>query len=218
MNKNHEERHGMLDKLARDSKVPRGSKQSHVNVARVRGKLPNLIRGGLPEGGQKSAAAIVVGGVTTTQGGRGNSSTGRRAKRQGVEQKEAGKPQQPTSGWKETRAVTERRLKAGRKHRRRKGLSERMEKEMVQHEEVGLWECIFSRSNLFLALERVQANGGAPGVDGMTVEELPEHLKVHWPSIREKLEAGTYQPSPVRRVEIPKPSRGVPADDVAQFV
>lgn len=80
---------------------------------------------------------------------------------------------------------------------------------MVQHEEVELWECIFSRSNLFAALERVQANGGAPGVDGMTVEELPAHLKAHWPSIREKLEAGTYQPSPVRRVEIPKPSGGV---------
>jgi group II intron reverse transcriptase/maturase len=84
-----------------------------------------------------------------------------------------------------------------------------MEKEMVQHEAVGLWERIFSRVNLFAALERVQANGGAPGVDGMTVEELPEHLKAHWPSIREKLEAGTYRPSPVRRVEIPKPSGGV---------
>jgi RNA-directed DNA polymerase len=84
-----------------------------------------------------------------------------------------------------------------------------MEQEMVQHEEVELWERIFSRSNLFRALERVQANGGAPGVDGMTVEELPEHLKAHWPSIREKLEAGTYQPSPVRRVEIPKPNGGV---------
>ena len=43
----------------------------------------------------------------------------------------------------------------------------------------------------------------------MTVEELPEHLKAHWRSIREKLEAGTYQPSPVRRVEIPKPNGGV---------
>ncbi len=43
----------------------------------------------------------------------------------------------------------------------------------------------------------------------MTVEELPEHLKAHWPSIREKLEAGTYQPSPVKRVEIPKPNGGV---------
>ncbi len=84
-----------------------------------------------------------------------------------------------------------------------------MEKEIVQHEEIGLWEQIFSRSNLFRALERVQANGGAAGVDGMTVEELPEHLKAHWPSIREKLETGSYQPSPVRRVEIPKPNGGV---------
>jgi group II intron reverse transcriptase/maturase len=84
-----------------------------------------------------------------------------------------------------------------------------MEKEMVQHEGIGQWELIFSRSNLFVALERVQANGGAPGVDGMTVEALREHLKAHWASIREKLESGTYQPSPVRRVEIPKPSGGV---------
>ena len=62
-------------------------------------------------------------------------------------------------------------------------LSGQMEKEMTQHEG-GLWEEIFSRPNLFAALERVQRNGGAPGVDGMTVEELPEHLKAHWPSIR----------------------------------
>ncbi len=80
---------------------------------------------------------------------------------------------------------------------------------MVQHEAVGLWEEIFSRSNLFAALERVQANGGAAGVDGMTAEELPEHLKAHWPRIREKLETGAYRPSPVRRVEIPKPNGGV---------
>jgi group II intron reverse transcriptase/maturase len=84
-----------------------------------------------------------------------------------------------------------------------------MEQEMVQHEEVELWERIFSRSNLLSALERVQANNGAPGVDGMTVAELAAHLKAHWESIRAKLEAGTYQPSPVRRVEIPKPSGGV---------
>jgi len=49
LNKNRVERHGMTDKLARDSKVRKGSKQSHVNAARVRGKLPNLIRGGLPK-------------------------------------------------------------------------------------------------------------------------------------------------------------------------
>ena len=79
---------------------------------------------------------------------------------------------------------------------------------MAQHEE-GLWEKIFSRSNLNRALERVRSNGGAPGVDGMVVDELPEHLRDHWPSIREKLEAGEYQPNPVRRVEIPKPGGGV---------
>jgi len=48
MNKNRVERHGMTDKLAQDSKVRKGSKQSHVNAARVRGKLPHLIRGDLP--------------------------------------------------------------------------------------------------------------------------------------------------------------------------
>jgi len=83
-----------------------------------------------------------------------------------------------------------------------------MEKEMAQHEG-GLWEEIFSRPNLFAALERVQRNGGAAGVDGMTVEELPEHLRAHWLSIRDKLEAGTYQPSPVKRIEIPKPNGGI---------
>jgi group II intron reverse transcriptase/maturase len=83
-----------------------------------------------------------------------------------------------------------------------------MEREMAQHEE-GLWEKIFSRENLLIALERVQSNGGASGVDGMKVEELPDHLREHWSSIREKLEAGTYQPSPVKRVEIPKPGGGV---------
>ena len=102
----------------------------------------------------------------------------------------------------------ERRQKAGSKRRRCKAISGQMEKEMTQHEEV-LWAEIFSRPNLFEALERVQRNGGAAGVDGMTVEELPEHLKAHWPNIREKLEAGTYQPSPVKRVEIPKPNGGI---------
>jgi group II intron reverse transcriptase/maturase len=84
-----------------------------------------------------------------------------------------------------------------------------MEKEMAQHEEERLWERIFSRHNLFRAVERVQKNGGAPGVDGMTVEEMPVHLKANWESIRAKLEAGRYQPSPVRRVEISKPNGGI---------
>jgi RNA-directed DNA polymerase len=82
-----------------------------------------------------------------------------------------------------------------------------MEKETTQHEG-GLWEEIFSRENLQAALGRVQRNRGAPGVDGMTVEDLPDHLRKHWPSIRRKLDEGVYQPSPIRRQEIPKPSGG----------
>jgi RNA-directed DNA polymerase len=80
---------------------------------------------------------------------------------------------------------------------------------MTQHEAEGLWERIVSRDNLMAALRRVRSNGGAPGVDGMRVEELPEHLRAHWPSIREKMEAGKYEPSPVKRVEIPKPGKGM---------
>lgn len=71
-----------------------------------------------------------------------------------------------------------------------------------------LLEQVLSRQNLFAALDRVKANRGAPGVDGMTVKELPEYLKEHWPAIREALRAGTHHPSPVRRVEIPKPGGG----------
>ena len=79
---------------------------------------------------------------------------------------------------------------------------------MTQHEAEGTWERVFSRDNLMTALKRVQKNGGAPGVDGMTVDELPDHLRAHWPGIREKLETGRYEPSPVKRVEIPKPGKG----------
>jgi RNA-directed DNA polymerase len=77
----------------------------------------------------------------------------------------------------------------------------------TQHEE-GLWETILSRENLMAALGRVQANQGAPGIDGMTVEELPDHLRAHWEGIRAKLERETYRPAPVKRVEIPKPGGG----------
>jgi hypothetical protein len=75
MNKNRVERHGMPDKLAKDSEVQKGSKQSHVNAARVRGKRPYLIRGGLPRKGQKSAEAVVVGGYA--RGARDNDHPGR---------------------------------------------------------------------------------------------------------------------------------------------
>jgi RNA-directed DNA polymerase len=83
-----------------------------------------------------------------------------------------------------------------------------MERERTQHEE-GLWEKIFSRENLQAALGRVQENKGAPGVDGMTVKELSGQLREHWSSIRTKLEEGKYQPSPIKRQEIPKAGGGM---------
>lgn len=72
----------------------------------------------------------------------------------------------------------------------------------------GLWDEVFSPGNLSVALKRVRANRGAPGVDGMTTQELPVWLAEHWPAVRAALDEGTYRPSPVRRVVIPKPGGG----------
>ena len=71
-----------------------------------------------------------------------------------------------------------------------------------------IMEEVCERENLKEALRRVKANKGSPGVDGMTVQALPGYLKQHWLAIRERLLSGTYQPTPVRRVEIPKPDGG----------
>jgi RNA-directed DNA polymerase len=71
-----------------------------------------------------------------------------------------------------------------------------------------LWETAFSRANMQRALQRVEKNKGAPGVDGMTVAELRSWLKVHWEDTRKALDEGKYRPSPVRRVVIPKPDGG----------
>src|SRR3984893_9134468 len=68
-----------------------------------------------------------------------------------------------------------------------------------------LMEEVCERKNLKEALRRVKANKGSPGVDGMTVGAIPDYLKQHWPAIRGQLLNGTYEPKPVRRVEIPKP-------------
>lgn len=72
-----------------------------------------------------------------------------------------------------------------------------------------LWERVFSTANLRAALQRVERNRGAPGVDGVTVEELGPWLHDHWSEIRTLLDEGCYRPAPVRRVEIPKPGGGV---------
>ena len=69
-------------------------------------------------------------------------------------------------------------------------------------------ERVCERENCKRALARVRGNRGSPGVDGMTVEELPGHLREHWPAVREQLLSGTYRPQPVRRVYIPKPGGG----------
>ncbi len=58
-------------------------------------------------------------------------------------------------------------------------------------------------------MRRVKSNKGSPGIDGRKVSELPGYLKQHWPAFREQLLSGTYEPQPVRRVEIPKPDGGV---------
>lgn len=71
-----------------------------------------------------------------------------------------------------------------------------------------LLERILSRENMQKAWKRVESNKGAPGIDNMSVEDFPEFLRDNWVNIRESLLAGTYQPLPVRRVEIPKPTGG----------
>jgi RNA-directed DNA polymerase len=75
------------------------------------------------------------------------------------------------------------------------------------HEE--LMEQVVTQENATAAWLAVKRNGGAPGIDGMTTQQLRDHVRKHWETIRAKLLAGTYVPSPVRRVEIPKPNGGV---------
>src|ERR1700738_4926506 len=70
-------------------------------------------------------------------------------------------------------------------------------------------EEVCKRENCWQAYKRVKANKGSSGIDGMKVGELSDYLKQHWPSIREQLLNGTYEPRPVRRVEIPKPDGGI---------
>jgi RNA-directed DNA polymerase len=66
-------------------------------------------------------------------------------------------------------------------------------------------EEVVARPNMQAALNQVRANKGSPGVDGMSVDELPDFLKAHWPEIKDQLLDGTYQPQGIKRVEIPKP-------------
>jgi RNA-directed DNA polymerase len=76
-------------------------------------------------------------------------------------------------------------------------------------EALRLMEAVVERSNMLCAYERVVQNAGAPGVDGLTVDEFKPWLQAHWPSVRQALLAGEYEPAAVRKVEIPKPQGGV---------
>lgn len=77
--------------------------------------------------------------------------------------------------------------------------------EHSEPETVTLMEAVVEGKNMGAALQRVKANKGSAGVDNMTVEELTPYLHAHWPRIKADLLEGRYQPSPVRKVEIPKP-------------
>lgn len=71
-----------------------------------------------------------------------------------------------------------------------------------------LLQAVLARDNLVRAWKRVKANNGAPGIDGVTVQDWPDHARAHWPAQREQLKGGRYKPQAVRRVEIPKPAGG----------
>jgi RNA-directed DNA polymerase len=72
-----------------------------------------------------------------------------------------------------------------------------------------MMEEICKQENCREALRRVKANKGSPGIDAVSVDDLPGYLVQHWPEIRAQLLSGTYRPQPVRRVEIPKPDGGM---------
>jgi RNA-directed DNA polymerase len=79
----------------------------------------------------------------------------------------------------------------------------------TKSEDCATMERVVERANVWLAYQRVVRNKGAAGVDGVTVAEFKDWLKVHWPSVKKALLEGRYLPRAVRRVDIPKPSGGV---------
>ena len=76
--------------------------------------------------------------------------------------------------------------------------------QQFKHTGQGLLEQALARENMRLAWQRVKANKGSAGVDGLTIAQTAEHLKVQWPVIKDQLLNGSYRPQPVRRVGIPK--------------
>ena len=93
-------------------------------------------------------------------------------------------------------------------HRGAEPLAAKRDPESPAFEE-RLMEEICQRENFETAWKRVRRNKGSPGVDGMTIAEAVDYLREHWPTLRTQLLNGTYQPQPVKRVEIPKPGGGL---------
>ena len=75
----------------------------------------------------------------------------------------------------------------------------------LEHSSDQLMEQIVDPDNLVKAWNKVRSNHGAPGPDGITIDDFPDHCREHWPEIKRQLLEGTYQPSPARRKSIPKP-------------
>ncbi|MBL8483353.1 MAG: group II intron reverse transcriptase/maturase, partial [Rhodocyclaceae bacterium] len=71
-----------------------------------------------------------------------------------------------------------------------------------------LLQAVLASDNLARAWKRVKANRGAPGIDGVRIEDFPDYARAHWAGVRVQLERGQYWPQAVRRVEIPKPDGG----------
>ena len=80
-----------------------------------------------------------------------------------------------------------------------------------------LLETILYKDNFNRAYKRVKANKGAPGIDGMTIEEALPYLKEHQQELTDRIYRGKYTPSPVRRATIPKPDGGVRKLDMQSF-
>src|SRR5215213_9673374 len=80
--------------------------------------------------------------------------------------------------------------------------------EQADSTQPSLIEMMLERGNMLKALQAVEANQGAAGVDGMEVSQLREYLRARWAAIKEQLLTGKYEPRPVRRVDIPKAGGG----------
>jgi RNA-directed DNA polymerase len=83
-------------------------------------------------------------------------------------------------------------------------VSAAMEKPALDNVPMDLMEQIVDQENMEIAWKKVRANGGAPGPDGITLDEFPEHFRASWPNVRQQLLNGTYRPGPARRKSIPK--------------